>query len=414
MRLIRSDALLRSCVLAGVAALALAGRLAADDAGTPNGGVTYTFTHGNSAVIPCKFILNSPLIQVPTPDKKFVYLLFDTGANAPMISREFAQKMRIRSGGEVPAMGIGQEVTLSSVSAGIDFSLGGLTFHGAHWIILPSSTLEASYGLPVVGVLGMDLLKDLVVRIDFPTETIEFLRRSAFQPPSGAVDLPLTPSDEGYLVEATVQSGTASATGHFLIDTGNNGTLELSRRFQDRHPELSFRTFARNGANGVGGTLLTSEAICPTLSLGSLNLRDSLVDLDQTAQGVEADIDGIIGNEIWRRFNLVFDLPDNELYLQRNAHFPEPFSYVTAGINILASGSRYEMLTVHEVLPGSASQRAGFQKGDVLVALEELGAAPLTMANVYPLLHRAGNHHFTVQRGAQKLPLTLELKNPVR
>ena len=403
-----------SCVLACIAALALAGRLVADNENGPNSRVTFTFAHGNSAVIPCKFILNSLLIQVPTPDKKFVYLLFDTGANAPMISREFAQKMRIRSGGEVPAMGIGQDVTVSGVSSGIDFSLGGLTFHGAHWIILPSATLEATYGLPVVGVLGMDLLKDLVVRIDFPSDTIEFLQRSAFQPPAGAVDLPLTPSDEGYLVEATAQSGTASATGHFLIDTGNNGTLELSRRFQDRHPELSFRTFARNGANGVGGTLLTTEAICPALGIGSFSLRDPLVDLDQAAQGVEADIDGIIGNEIWRRFNLVFDLPDNELYLQKNGPFSEPFSYVTAGMNVLASGSRYETLTVHDVLPGSAGQRAGFQKGDVLVALEELGSAPLTMASVYPQLHRAGIHHFTVQRGTQKLPLALELKNPVR
>lgn len=412
--MIKCGGLAARFLLGLVASLAGLSPLRADDADAPNGDVSFTFTHGNSAVIPCKFILNSLLIQVPTPDKKFVYLLFDTGANAPMISREFAEKMRIRSGGEVPAMGIGQDVTVSGVSGGIDFSLGGLTFHGAHWIILPSSTLEATYGLPVVGVLGMDLLKDLVVRIDFPAETIEFLRRSAFQSPAGAADLPLTPSDEGYLVEATVRSVATSATGHFLIDTGNNGTLELSRRFQDRHPELSFRTFARNGATGVGGTLLTSEAICPALSLGSLNLRDSLVDLDQTAQGVEADIDGIIGNEIWRRFNLVFDLPDNELYLQKNTHFAEPFSYVTAGMNVLASGSRYEMLTVHEVLPGSASQRAGFQKGDVLVALEELGSAPLTMANVYPLLHRAGICHFTVQRDAEKLPLTLELKNPVR
>jgi predicted aspartyl protease len=412
--MIKCGGLAARFLLGLVASLVGLSPLRADDADAPNGDVSFTFAHGNSAVIPCKFILNSLLIQVPTPDKKFVYLLFDTGANAPMISREFAEKMRIRSGGEVPAMGIGQDITVSGVSTGIDFSLGGLTFHGAHWIILPSSTLEANYGLPVVGVLGMDLLKDLVVRIDFPAETIEFRRRSAFQSPAGAVDLPLTPSDEGYLVEATMQSGATSATGHFLIDTGNNGTLELSRRFQDRHPELSFSAFARNGANGVGGTLLTSEAICPALSLGSFSLRDSLVDLDQTAQGVEADIDGIIGNEIWRRFNLVFDLPDNELYLQKNGYFSEPFSYVTAGMNVLASGSRYETLTVHEVLPGSASQRAGFQKGDVLVALEELGAAPLTMANVYPLLHRTGNHHFTVQRGSQKLPLTLELENPLR
>jgi len=392
--------------------VALAGRLLADDGGAPNSGATYTFANGKNTVIPCKFILNSILIPIPTPDKKFAYLLFDTGASAPMITAEFARKMRIRSGGDIPAEGIGQEVSTGGISSGIDFSLSGITFHRAHWVILPSTTLDATYGLPVVGVLGVDLLKDLVIRVDYAAQTVEFLKRTAFAPPADAVDLPLTPSDRGYLVEGAVKTAGASATGLFLVDTGSNGAFELSRRFQDRNPALSFQRIARNGTEGIGGTLLTLEAICPTLSLGDIRLDGPLVDLDQVSQGVEADIDGILGTEVWRRFDVSFDLLDNELYLRKNAQFLEPFRYVTAGMNVLASGSHYETLTVHEILPGSAGQRAGFEKGDRILALRELGDAPLTIANVYPLLHRAGLCHFTVQRGGQKLPLLLELKNP--
>ena len=401
-------------VALGVAVLAQAGKLRADDTtnGDPNSGVTTTFANGKNTVIPCKFILNSILIPIPTPDKKFAYLLFDTGANAPMITQEFAQRMRIRSGGEVPAQGIGQDLTVGGVSTGIDFSLSGLTFHGARWILLPSTKLDATYGLPVVGVLGMDMLRGLVIRVNFVAQTIEFSKREAFQPPVAGVDLPLTPSADGYLVEAAVKTRTAKATGLFLIDTGNNGTAELSRHFQERHLELTFRRVARNGMTGVGGTMLTSEAICTALGLGDYAVLDPLIDLDQASQGVEVEVDGSIGNEIWRRFDLTFDLPDNELYLQKNAHFSEPFSYVTAGMNVMASGGNYEMLTVHEVLPGSAGKEAGFQAGDILAAMKELGPAPLSMASVYPLLHRAGTYHFVVRRGGVKIPLTLKLNEP--
>jgi hypothetical protein len=403
---------IRRCLSLGVAAFVLASSLRADDA-VPNGDVTVTFANGKNSVIPCKFILNTILIPVPTPDKSYAYLIFDTGAGVPMISETFARKMRIRGSTEFPATGIGQQVTVGSVSTGITFSLSGLTFHNAHWALLPNVSLDASFGLPVVGVLGLDLLKGFVIRIDYATQTVEFIQPATFRPPGGdAVSLPLVMRDQGLMVGATVKTDQAEANGQFLFDTGNNGTLDLSKLFQDQHPELKFRRFAESGSSGVGGTLLTSEAICPALVLGGISVRNALVDLDQAVQGVDASMDGGIGNEIWRRFNVTIDMPNKKMYLQRNAHFSDPFSYVTAGMNVLASGNHYGTLTVHEILPGSAGEKAGFLAGDVIVKVDELGSAPLIMANVYPLLHRAGTSHFVVKRGGERTLLTLELKDP--
>jgi len=396
----------------GVVAWMVVWPLRAGDA-VANDHVTVTFANGSSSLIPCKFILNSILIPIPTPDKNHAYLVLDTGAAVPMISAAFADKMHIRGGAGLPAIGIGQTVSASSVSTGINFSLSGLTFHGAHWAILPNVSLDSSYGLPVVGVLGLDLLKGLVVRIDYAAQTVEFMQRGTFHAPAEAVALPISLGDAGCTVPATVSSGQAQAVGQFLFDTGNNGTLGLSRNFQDRHPELKFKPFAQSGAIGVGGTLLTSEAICPALDLGGMRVAGPLVDLDQASQGAEAIMDGGIGNEIWQRFIVTLDVPEQKLYLQKNAHFADPFSYVTAGMEVTASGDDYATLTVRTVLPGSASEKAGFQSGDVLVKVDALGTTPLNMANVYPLLHRSGTIHFLIKRKGALLPLTLELKSPV-
>jgi hypothetical protein len=67
---------------------------------------------------------------------------------------------------------------------------------------------------------------------------------------------------------------------------------------------------------------------------------------------------------------------------------------------------------VHELLPGGAGDAAGFQPGDVILKLDELGTRPLTIANVYPLLHRPGVFHFIVRRGDRTRALTFQLKNP--
>jgi hypothetical protein len=385
----------------------------AQDMAVQNDNVRSIFTNSKSCVIPCKFVLNSLLIPVPTPDKSFAYLIFDTGAAVPMISDSFARKMHIRGGTHFPAMGIGQNISDGSVSGGITFSLSGLTFQNAHWAILPNIKFDATYGLPVVGILGMDLLKGFVIRIDYAGQKIEFIKPSNFQPPGAdAVCLPLSMADQGPMVEATVKSESSASQGRFLFDTGNNGSLDLSGLFQDHHPDLKFRKLTQSGANGVGGTLIISEAICPELVLGGISVLNPLVDLDQSVQGVQAEIDGGIGNEIWRRFDVTFDVPDKKLYLKKSARFSDPFSYVTAGMHVQASGDAYEKLTVHEILPGSPGEKAGFETGDVLVALDELKGAPLIMANVYPLLHRTGTYRFVVRRGEKTLSLTLELKDP--
>jgi predicted aspartyl protease len=373
-----------------------------------------SFANGTSSRIPCEFYLDGILIPISTPDKKQAFLLFDTGANEPMLSAAFAKKMRIRGGTSFSAAGLGENVSTGSITEGITFSLPGVTFRNARWAILPNTAFDAAYGRPVVGILGMDLLKNFVIRIDYVRQTIELIQPDAFHPPVGDFEsLPLSMSEHGPMIEATVKTTEGSAAGQFLLDTGNNGALELSRLFQDTHPELEFKPFAQSGASGVGGVMLLSEAICPALQLGRFVVRNPLVDLDQAAQGVETSIDGGIGNDVWRRFTVILDLPQAKLYLQKNAHFADAFNYVTAGMNLVASGDRYQTLTVHAILPGSASDKAGFQPGDVLLKLDELGKRPLTIANVYPLIHRPGVFHFTVRRGDQTLPLTFELKDPV-
>jgi predicted aspartyl protease len=321
--------------------------------------------------------------------------------------------MRIRGTTSFSAAGIGEDVSQGSITTGITFSLPGITFRHARWAILSNIALDAEYGRPVVGVLGMDLLKDFVIRIDYVRHTIEFIKPGKFQPPLGRfVGLPLDLGDHGPMVPATVRSEGGSATGQFLLDTGDNGALELSRPFQDANPGLKFTPFAQSGASGVGGVMLNAEAVCPALVLGGIAVAHPLVDLDQAAQGAGPGVDGGIGNEIWRRFDVILDLPHRKLYLRKNTQFGDPFHYVSAGMSLLASGNHYDTLTIHEILPGSAGDRAGFKPGDIIVGLAELDPSPPTIANVYPLVHRPGILHFTVQRAGQTLSLTFELKNP--
>ncbi len=245
-----------------------------------------SFTNGRGSVIPCEFYLDGILIPIPTPDKKQAFLLFDTGANEPVLSAAFADRMRIRGTTSFSASGIGADVSQGSITTGITFSLPGITFRHARWAVLPDLPLDAEYGRPVVGILGMDLLKDFVIRIDYAQHTLEFLKPGQFQPPGSFASLPLDLGERGPMVPAEVRSESDAVTGQFLLDTGDNGALDLSRSFQDANPGLKFTPFAQNGASGVGGVMVSTEAVCPALDLGGIAVKHPLVGLEQAGPGL--------------------------------------------------------------------------------------------------------------------------------
>ena len=47
------------------------------------------------------------------------------------------------------------------------------------------------------------------------------------------------------------------------------------------------------------------------------------------------DRNGSVGGEVLKRFNMVFDYPNNKLHL-KNANFKNPFQYNLAGIELAA------------------------------------------------------------------------------
>ena len=120
--------------------------------------------------------------------------------------------------------------------------------------------------LGIAGSLRRDshngrLLRAAAALLPPEVELVEFTTLKAFHAPAGAEALRITSGDPGCMVPATVSTGQGGAPGQFLFDTGNNGTLGLSRNFQDRHPELKFKPFAQSGARGDHGVCVGSDRL---------------------------------------------------------------------------------------------------------------------------------------------------------
>ncbi len=371
------------------------------------------FSTGESSLIHFKWVENMILIPLQTRDGQPAYLGFDTGAAQSMVSERFATKMGLAGKIYMPVLGIGRNIGLSTLSGETPIALPGLTFERAHLYILPDFDFDQGIGEPIVGFLGSDLLKDLVVRIDFVNQTIEFTRPANFHPgEETGTALPLSLNKMGPLIEGKVLNHQVEATGDFLVDTGDDSIVQLTKLFQERNPKLDIVSFSQSGSSGIGGTSLSSTGRCTGFQIGPFILSQPVVDLNHSTQGIYVSMNGgTIGNEIWRRFDLTLDYPDRKLFLRPNSQIADPFPSAGAGMHVVARGDDYKTFTVLQVLPGSPAERAGFQAGDLILQVDGKDRDTLNMAELFSLLHTAGSREILIQRQNRTFTLRLQLED---
>lgn len=77
---------------------------------------------------------------------------------------------------------------------------------------------------------------------------------------------------------------------------------------------------------------------------------------------------GLIGNDILRRFNVILNYPQGDIFLIPNSHFTESFDYSYSGVELyLIEG----VIIVGDVAKGSPAQAAGVQEGDQVLAVNK-------------------------------------------
>jgi C-terminal processing protease CtpA/Prc len=120
---------------------------------------------------------------------------------------------------------------------------------------------------------------------------------------------------------------------------------------------------------------------------------------------------GLVGTDVLRNFNVVFDYARERLYLRPSREFSRHFIYDATGLRLRAAPPRFSPPVVGGIVVSSPAARAGFEIGDVIVRIDGQATAKLTLEEVRGLLRLPGRQHVvTVRRNAKTIDLTLTTK----
>ncbi|MBA2703559.1 MAG: aspartyl protease family protein [Blastocatellia bacterium] len=365
------------------------------------------FASGQSASrIPFERVGNFVYLRARVNDSDPLWFLLDTGATASYFDAEQAQ-----------ALGLGQGNSIKSVSLNFpgvkllnqNFSLQRLGF----WIY---------NGHAADGLLGYDFISRFVIEIDYVNNTVSLHEPNSYKYSGSGDVVPLTllEDDSGGKVPLVsvkiMQQGRAAIEGKFIADTAVRSAVSFNTPFVDANKLLQSAQQTIQVPIGGGAMVRESKQSIgrvPNVQIGQFTFKKPIAIFFQDKQGILAspEFDGVIGNEILRRFKVIFDYSRRQMILEPNRYISDREEYDMSGMLLIDEGIGFKTFKVRRIIENSAATAAGLREGDIISAVDGKPASNLTLEEVRQMFKRKGrSYQLDVERGGQKVQTKIKLK----
>lgn len=245
--------------------------------------------------------------------------------------------------------------------------LPGLTTDHLNFHVNDYSILTSVYGEKIDGIIGYSFFSRYIVSVDFDSLRIDVYKPGRFDYPRGGTIL--HPMFTSLPIQFMQVKDRKKFPFNFYLDTGAGLCFLMSERFvADSAVLKKKRKPLITQAEGMGGMLKMRLTVIKEVKLGPYHFRmvpTYLYD-DENNLTSYPFTGGLMGNDILRRFNIVFNYPQREIHLRPNSHFEDLFDYAYTGLGIYAIDNK---VVVVDVIEKSPAEKAGFQAGDELVSV---------------------------------------------
>jgi len=373
------------------------------------------------AVVPFELSGSYAIVQMRINGSSPLSFIFDTGVRNTIITHlDTDDNVALNAGREVPVLGLGSGLDVKGLlSDGNVLQLGKLKLHSKGVVVLDEDLLQLTElnGRKINGLIGVDVLQDYVVEVNYTRRKLFFYDLADFQLPGGysSRDL-IVENNKLYLPMTLFDSSMKLRNIKMFIDTGallNAWFLTVNNNIDDiPGPKI----YARIGA-GFGGEVSGYLAHIPRICIDEFCFENPIVAFPDSAMVAEvvkrSDRDGTIGSELLSRFNLIFDLQRKKIHYRPNSYFKSPFVYNIAGIELIQSKPPLPGFEVAAVWKDSPADRAGVQAGDQLIGMKNESVFNLKLSDVRGLFQKPSRQplQLVLLRNGKQVQVELDMRD---
>ncbi|MCA9802851.1 MAG: aspartyl protease family protein [Cyanobacteria bacterium HKST-UBA02] len=258
--------------------------------------------------------------------------LFDTGASDTLIDRRVAAEHFLAKQGKQNMMALSGAVNVDSTVIK-RLELGSLIVNDLDARIVPLDSQSRQLGRRIAGIIGTNLIRKFVVKLDYGKPSITFYDTDTFERPKTGTMVPFL-QPNAPVVKAKLAGGVEMA---MLVDTGaafNNLPTAVARKQMAQLGSQSSHTTEGSGLDGR--RLKLASLVIPRVDVGGQSMKNVNFTyvLESKEEGGSARSDsklveeqggffrstsiGILGNPYWQNFVTIVDYKFQRLILSPN------------------------------------------------------------------------------------------------
>jgi hypothetical protein len=276
--------------------------------------------------VPFELVRNRVVLPVVVEGSDPLAVTLDTGMpidGVYLFHREFAARLEGFGGMEVRVGGAGSgEASRATLFDSVTIEVGEVVFPTRRIVVSNSPTTQ---GFPTDGVIGSTLFAGHAVEFDYDASVVR-LRDPSFLPDSTWIPVPLSirKNDIPFLEAVISVDGEEDVRADLYIDLASGEALELLIRPDMKFPVPDVEE--RYSGTGLSGDVHARPGRVLRLSIGPFTLHDvPAVFAEAAVRSRQEGADGVLAGDALRRFNVIFNLPREVLYLKPNEVFSRPF-----------------------------------------------------------------------------------------
>ena len=326
----------------------------------------FVFDKGvDKVTVPLILINNLVFIPIKVNGVEVNFLL-DTGVEETILfSLEDNPDVNFYNSEKINLKGLGSEEAIEGLKTTNNILEldGAKSLNQLVYVILDQSfNLSSQIGIPVNGIIGYQFFKDNLVRVDYARRKVIIYKndsenRKKIEKKYNKV--PITIEKFKPYLKGTVAMNKSEIPVKMLIDIGNSDSVWLFQNLSDeiKVPDRNFEDFL---GKGFSGDIEGKRARITGFSFDKYFFKSPIVAFPDSSsvksvRMVQNRV-GSVGGEILKRFSVVFDYKNEQLYLKKNSNFNDPFTYNKSGVEIQHNGLQWVQETVKmETVPLSGA-----------------------------------------------------------
>ncbi|HEV3077810.1 MAG TPA: aspartyl protease family protein [Thermoanaerobaculia bacterium] len=378
-----------------------------------------------STSVPFELLNKHIYLDVRLGGKGPFRLLCDTGG-ANIVTPGLAKTLGLKPEGALQGRGVGdksEDIGLVKVAS---LQVGGATLRDQVFAVFNLGPLTSAEGAPVNGLIGYEVFKRFVVRVDYEHRTLTLTLPAAFSYHGGGVVVPFKFNEHIPQVAGSIDG----IAGAFDLDTGSRASVDLLGSFVEQHGLRERYAPKLEGVAGwgVGGPARAQFARAGTLRLGGLEVSRPPIELTLQTKGAFSDkyVAGNVGGALLSRFNVTFDYSRQQVIFERferdgrqggggGSDLPIPFDRAGAWLNLAEEAPpALPAFEVIDVYPGGPAAEGGLRQGDRIVEVDGKAPAELPLPALRERLRNdppGTRVRFTVLRAGQRGEVVVVLRD---